>query len=206
MTRIMVLLLASLSACGNAASAETTPLVVLGSNACAATLRLEIDNLFDKQERVEIMKAIVDWRIASGNRVCFRIAWRDTSGDERTFRSDGRFSIYNWKRPWQVRAATTVDRTPCPKRESCLGVTIWEHGGRASDVFVLTANLAFLRALVEHELGHVFGLKHTAVYDSIMFSDIRKDKMIGRIDRKNLDCLLKTQTFLQNENDCVYTR
>lgn len=206
MTRIMVMLLIFLMFCDNMASAKTTAPIVFGSSSCVITLHLQIDDLFTEWEQIEILKAIMNWRRASDNKLCFRITWRDTSGDERIFRSDGRFSIYNWRHSWQVRAVTTVDRTPCPKKDSCLGVTIWEHGGHASDVFILTANPAFLRAIVEHELGHMFGLKHTTVYDSIMFCDIRKDKTIGRIDQKNLSCLLKTQTFLQNENDCVYTR
>jgi hypothetical protein len=199
MTKITILLLLlPLSSCGQVSFAQ--------NNKCESTLNLEVDSLFSKAERTEITKAIANWGVASGNRICFKVTQRDTTNDKETFRSDGRFSIYSWRGSWQVKTVTTVDRSPCPKRESCLAVTIWEHGGRGSDVFMLTKDVSFFRATMEHELGHVFGLKHTPVYDSIMFVQIRRDKTIDKIDRKNLGCLLKTQTFLQNENDCVYTK
>ncbi len=169
-------------------------------------LILEVDNLFTTSERSGITKGVAEWVAMSGGRLQVDLLWRDTSGDAARFRSDGRFSVYSWRGKWQVAAATGAERSPCPTRESCLGVTVWEHGGGASDIFILTKDQKYMRALVAHELGHMFGLQHTPVYDSIMYRNIRPDKRVADIDRKNLDCLLKTRTFLQNENDCVYTR
>jgi hypothetical protein len=203
--KIVILPLVLLSACGNT-TARTYQSAAAVNEQCDYTLRLEADSLFVELERIEITKAITNWRSASKNRICFQIVWRDTSNDMRLFRSDDRFTIYSWRRSWQITITSTVKDSPCPKRDSCLGLTIWEHNGQTSDIFIITQKRYFLRATLEHELGHMFGLRHTQVYESIMFSDIRSNKTIGTVDRKNLDCLLKTHSFLQNENDCIHTK
>lgn len=200
---VKLAILIFLSSCSKV-SAEM-PVPILSDERCNSTLHLEIDNLFNKYERLEILKAIVNWRAASNNQLCFKIVWRNTKYDESSFRSDRKFVIYSWKRSWQIKSATIMDMSPCPTKESCLGVTVWEYGGGSSDIFVLTSKMSFICVTVEHELGHVFGLKHTLVYNSIMYRNLRSDKKISKFDQKNLNCLLKTQTLLQNENDCMAT-
>jgi predicted Zn-dependent protease len=187
-------------------SCSRPPSAALPDPTCVGRLRLEIDSLFVPGEMAEILEAVSNWERASGGRMCVEVVRRDASADSRSFQSDGRFAIYSWRGGWQVEAATTAEDSPCRTRASCLGVTIWERGGRTSDIFVLTGELAFMRATVEHELGHMFGLGHTPVYESIMFRTIRPDKAIGRIDRRNLGCLLETRAFLRNANGCNYVR
>jgi hypothetical protein len=190
-------MLALLASCG-------APNVALSMDkGCIRTVRLDVDEAFTGPEREEISKAIREWGAASNGRLCFRTAWRNTSMDKPTFRTDGRLTVYSPHRAWQVRAAMTVEGSPCPRRGSCLAVTVWEYGGRASDIFVLTERLGFLRATLEHELGHMFGLRHTLEYDSIMFSSIRTDKTIGAVDRKGIDCLLRTYALMRHDNNCA---
>jgi len=190
MTRYVLPIL--LSACGLAS--QKAPV-------CEA-VPLGIDNLFSGSERRDIIKAISNWEAASGNRICFQILWRDTANDKRSFKSDNRFTIYSQRRPWQVRSATTVGKNSCPRKSSCLGLTVWNDGGRASDIFVLAAKPPILRATIEHELGHMFGLGHSQTYESIMYPTINKDKQIGVTDRRILGCLLETRTFLRSRNRC----
>lgn len=203
--KIIIVPLILLSGCGNTTAKIYQPAAAVDEQ-CDHILRLEIDNLFAKLERVEITKAIANWRSASKNRICFQITWRDTSNDVRFFRSDNKFTIYSWRRPWQIAITSAVKDSPCPKRDSCLGLTIWEHDGQMSDIFIITSKRYFLRAVLEHELGHMFGLQHTQVYESIMFPDIRSNKSLGAIDRKNINCLLNTHSFCQNENNCVHIK
>jgi len=195
MPKILVLL-SMVVCCGG--SRTTLPV-----DECIRTVRLEIDSLFSDVERKEIIKAIHEWESASEGRLCLKTTWRDTSKDVFTFRHDGKYILYSRHRKWQIDAVTSTKGSPCPKRDSCLGATIWEHGGFGSDIFVLTAKVEFIRATVIHELGHVFGLKHTYIYDSIMFETIRKDKVIGEVDKKKLNCLIKTSSLLKSENSCV---
>jgi len=166
---------------------------------------VDVDNLFNKDERTKIIKALSNWEKVS-DKICFTVEWKDTTDDEPTFRSDGKASIYSPKRAWQIKAALRAAHRICPTRKDCLGVTVWEHDGQTSDIFIFTENLQLLRATVEHEVGHLLGLHHTTVYDSIMFPRIRADKSIGTIDKKNLNCLIETQTLMTQENDCVYVK
>jgi len=165
---------------------------------CRRTLLLGVDSLFTKRERAEIAVAVANWTAASGGQVCFRIAPCDTSAEERTHGSDGEFTIYSWKRPWQLKAAG-----PCAANRTCLAITATEPGGRAADIFVIEKDIRYLRATIEHEMGHVLGMKHTPIFDSIMFPKANAAKTIANVDREALACLMANQSLIHGADRCA---
>ena len=74
------------AACGGQARAE---------GRCRWTVPLGVDSLFTKRERAEIVVAAANWTAASGGQVCFKVGSRDTTADEKTFRSDREYVIYS---------------------------------------------------------------------------------------------------------------
>jgi hypothetical protein len=157
-----------------------------------------VDSLFTKRERAEIVVAVGDWTAASEGHVCFRIAPCDTTAEEKTYGSDGEFTVYSWKRPWQVKAAG-----PCAASKTCLAVTATEPAGRASDIFVIERSIRFLRATVEHELGHVLGMRHTPIFESIMYPRASAARTIAKVDRESLACLMANQSLIHGADRCA---
>lgn len=160
-------------------------------------IKIHIDKDFGKQKKHLIKVALKDWERASYNKICFSTKEVDVSKPE-NFMHDNKITIYSGNHAWHFVVAK---HSQCEYlKDNCLAITIRGYNF-TSDIFIAADNNKFL-SLIRHEIGHVLGLKHSLLYNDIMYSFIRNNMEISSITRIRLQCLIDNNKLLNWSNEC----
>ena len=128
------------------------------------TVPVFVDSRFTGETKGAIRLAIDEWNIALGNHLRFYV-------DSETLERPSHDPIVDLSRLWTDSLGVTIDWEP-PDCLHCRWTNdiAWVSAIGGTDIHLVMsrADAWDVKAIIEHEFGHVLGLEHTAEPDELM--------------------------------------